>query len=241
MEHVAKVVGTGLLGTEFSGLKFSKDVLVLASGVSNSRETKECEFKRERDLIKAEIKLNPDLTVIYFSTCSVGLKKSTPYTRHKLSMENYIAQICKSYYIYRLPQVAGFVKNTTLISYLIRSAINNNYISIQRYAKRDLIDVTDVSRIVKQLVEGGIGTNSTVNIATGNSISVLEIFNHILDAVGNTANYSIIDTGDEQQIDSSFLRSNLDTDYIFEDFYWQDVLNKYLPLYTREKLRLNYE
>ena len=64
------------------------DYIWFASGVSNSLETRDSEFRTEKDLLftfadEREKKL------IYFSTLST-LYKDSPYTRHKRKMEQYV-------------------------------------------------------------------------------------------------------------------------------------------------------
>ena len=232
-----KIIGRGLMARSFENAYFNKDVLILASGVSNSQETRVSEFSRELDLVSSEIISNKDSTVIYFSTCSTDFKNDTPYVLHKLKIEKLLASKCDTYHIFRLPQVVGFVKNQTLISYFVNSIVNNLEINIQSKSSRDLIDVDDVVRIVSYLVNNNACLNSVINIATGNSIPTYDIFSYILNFSGLDVNYFLLDTGEKQKTDSSFLRNNIPNDIIFEDNYWKDVLNKYLPLYFNDQFK----
>lgn len=232
-----KIIGQGLMARSFESAYFNKDVLILASGVSNSKETRVSEFSREFDLVSSEITNNKGRTVIYFSTCSTDFKDDTPYILHKLKIEKLLASKCDTYHIFRLPQVVGFVKNQTLISYFINSIVNNLEINIQSKSSRDLIDVDDVVRIVSYLVNNNICLNSVVNIATGNSVPTYDIFSYILKFSGLDVNCFLLDIGEEQKTDSSFLRNNIPNDIIFEDNYWKDILNKYLPLYFNDQFK----
>ena len=54
-----KIIGNGLLAKSFSGLGFSADCLILASGVSNSAEQRASEFRREFELVRNQIEDNP--------------------------------------------------------------------------------------------------------------------------------------------------------------------------------------
>ena len=232
-----EIIGRGLLAKSFENKVFDRDVLVLASGVSNSQETRAVEFLRELNLIDSTVMKNENNTIIYFSTCSLDFKENTPYTTHKLKVEQIFSERCNKYHIFRLPQVVGFVKNKTLISYFTNSIINNFEIDLQMHSSRDLIDIDDVSRIVTFLVNSEIGLNSTVNIATGYSVPVIDIFSYILDFSGLEGKFHLSNSGEVQKTDSSFLRNNIPNDIIFEDNYWKDVLNKYLPLYFNDQFK----
>lgn len=72
-------------------LKDREDFIFFASGVSNSLETRESEFKREKDLL-FEQDFNKHL--VYFSSLSIFYKDS-PYTRHKKKMEAYVKMFPK--------------------------------------------------------------------------------------------------------------------------------------------------
>ena len=63
------IVGDGLIANK---LKFidSEDIIIFASGVSNSNENNESEFERERELLSTFI--GYDKKLIYFSSCFCG-------------------------------------------------------------------------------------------------------------------------------------------------------------------------
>lgn len=63
------------------------DLLFFASGVSNSQETRESEFRRERDLLLSFT--DDPRRLVYFSTLST-LYKDSPYTQHKKQMEQLV-------------------------------------------------------------------------------------------------------------------------------------------------------
>ena len=67
------VVGTGSLANVFLS-KFEKnnDVLIYASGVSDSTEKNKVNFDREKNLLINSIKNNPEKKLIYFSSIFVG-------------------------------------------------------------------------------------------------------------------------------------------------------------------------
>lgn len=79
------ILGNGTIG---SVLKDREDRLYFASGVSNSSETRESEYQREKDLLAQQ---DRNQHIVYFSTLSVFYKQSR-YTQHKLEMEALIKE-----------------------------------------------------------------------------------------------------------------------------------------------------
>jgi UDP-2-acetamido-2,6-beta-L-arabino-hexul-4-ose reductase len=101
------VIGNGSLATVFFDEFNSNDeILIFASGVSDSTENKEENFNREKNLLSETIKNNYEKKIVYFSSIFVGFKE-TKYYSHKLEMENLISTTCKNFLIIRLPQVVG--------------------------------------------------------------------------------------------------------------------------------------
>lgn len=227
-----RIVGNGLIAKSFAHVNFKKDTLVLASGVSNSKEIRESEYLREVELIKREISYHSNVNVIYFSTCSLINGAESRYTRHKLDMECLVSKTAPSFHIFRLPQVVGWVKNSTLVSFLTNSIIYKRNLSIQSYAKRNLVDVTDVARITSEIVNQELGINSIQNIASSISVSVVDVVGEISSILEREAIYACTESGDDQSVDNNFLKNSLDhDDIIFSNDYWRLVLRKYVPLY----------
>lgn len=75
-----------------------EDFLYFASGVSNSQETRESEYKREISLL---MKQDSSKHIVYFSSLSVFFN-STRYTQHKLDMEKLVRKHFKEWTILRL-------------------------------------------------------------------------------------------------------------------------------------------
>ncbi len=90
------VIGNGMLAKEFTNYTQDSNILIFASGVSNSNETSFEAFQREEKLLLESIEKEKGKKLIYFSTCSMYDKyfKNNAYTEHKLNMEkkfkNYI-------------------------------------------------------------------------------------------------------------------------------------------------------
>ena len=90
------VLGNGLVANGFEIYKENDNVIIFASGVSNSGEKRKKEFKRELTLLK-NIKIDNEV-LIYFSTCSIFDKtlKNSLYVLHKKEIENYISNNIKN-------------------------------------------------------------------------------------------------------------------------------------------------
>lgn len=84
------IIGNGDVA---SVLTDNEDYIWFASGVSNSQETRQSEFSREKDLL-FNLADNQTKRIIYFSTLSIFYKDS-PYTRHKKKMEAYVKMFPK--------------------------------------------------------------------------------------------------------------------------------------------------
>ena len=84
------VIGNGMIANRFMNYKNDKDIIIFASGVSNSKDTIEQNFLREFKLLNQTIKDNPGNTFVYFSTCSIQDNDlaSSPYVIHKKKLKN---------------------------------------------------------------------------------------------------------------------------------------------------------
>lgn len=227
-----RVVGTGLIASNVREVFFPEKTLIIASGVSNSKETRLSEFNREEALVRREILTFPDSRIIYFSTCSISSGENSAYIQHKLNMENLVRQLGRNYWIFRLPQVVGAVNNLTLVSYLFNSIKTRRKIFIQEMARRNLIDIEDAVRIASLHVLESPACGSTENIASSRSVPVLDIVKEISRLLGIPAIYELKQEGYGQNIDIASLRDLLSPDDpIFERDYWKKILLKYSSFY----------
>jgi hypothetical protein len=121
------VIGNGLLANAFCKYKENKDVLIFASGVSNSKLTEAAPFQREIDLVQKH--LNFKGLFVYFSTCSVSdpTLQDSQYIQHKLNIENIIQKGSKNFLIVRLPNVVGVTSNpNTMLNFFTRAVLNSH-------------------------------------------------------------------------------------------------------------------
>ena len=227
---VTTIIGNGLLAKSFATTAFTRDCLILASGVSNSNEQRASEFRREVDIVEAAIREHPTSRVIYFSTCSILQATQTPYIRHKLEMESRVAAAASSFHIYRLPQVVGATRNLTLVSYLVESLLLRRRVIVQKHAKRNLVDVGDVSRLIRHLVENDIGTDSTQSLASAHSVPVADVLQVIGELLDVEPIFDVVDAGESYDISTAFVNRHFGSgDPLMKSDYWRAVLQKHVP------------
>ncbi len=104
-------------------LKDRDDRLYFASGVSNSGETRDLEYRREIDLLMNQSRYGQYCHLIYFSTLSVFYSRSR-YVQHKRRMEELVGQYFSPYTIIRIGNIAWGKNPHTLINF-IRERIRN--------------------------------------------------------------------------------------------------------------------
>ena len=110
-----------------------EDHIYFASGVSNSQETRESEYRREVFLLLDQDKSKH---LIYFSSLSI-FYSNTPYTRHKIFMERLIKKYFEHYTIVRMGNITWGTNPHTLINF-IQNKIRN----------REPFEIKDVYRYV---------------------------------------------------------------------------------------------
>ena len=101
-------------GTIAKAIIDREDRVFFASGVSDSQEERESEYRREIDLLAGQDK---DEHIVYFSTLSVYFTNSR-YTQHKIFMEEYIRNHFKHYTIMRLGNTTWAGNKKHLINFL---------------------------------------------------------------------------------------------------------------------------
>ena len=226
------VVGNGLLANKFRSCNLPENIIVIASGVSDSSEFRQSKFDREKELVLNHAEQGRVL--IYFSSCSVELpeKMWTPYIRHKNSMESLIINN-KLGLVYRLPNVVGFGGNDkTMFNFLCSSIRNEKEIIVRKNAKRSLIDVDDVVKLVKYLVTLSMSKKELsydiARVVLPVQYSVIEIINTIENHYGKKA---ITSEGEDDFLDvskSSIVENCIKNKVIkFDNSYLFKLVQKY--------------
>lgn len=147
------VVGNGLLSSIFKEHKNSEELIIFASGVSNSSEKREFEFQREKSKLFEVIKKNPKMTLVYFSTCAFydNYFDESPYLNHKREMEEWIIANVQNFYIFRIPQIIGS-KNTNQLLGFLDHKIKNKEEFVLFDIERNLIDFEFLLTVSKYLI-----------------------------------------------------------------------------------------
>jgi nucleoside-diphosphate-sugar epimerase len=206
-----KIIGNGMIAKE---MDVPFDVIVFASGVSNSQSTSWSEFEKEINLLFKNTQ--KDQKLIYFSTVTVHQKQKTPYIAHKEIMEALIRDICPEYLILRLPNLIGPNQNTSqLIPALVKQILNGE-VTVQRGAKRCILDVADVPKITNKLLSEK--KNGTFDVF-GRPILLEDLVHQIANFLRAKPKINLV-----PPIDYPDLEITID----LEDDYYRRIIKKYL-------------
>lgn len=233
------IVGNGMLARAFEPYAARGDVLVFASGVSNSRETDPETYAREVQLLEEARARHPAAVLVYFSTCSILDHElhNTPYVRHKISQESRVAQHAH-FHIFRLPQVVGHSDNPhTLANYFYNHLINHEPITVWSEAERNLIDVADVYRVAAYCIDNRLLANRVVNIAAPYNIRVADVLAILSEVTGCSGGVTLEPghQGSRYVIDTAQVKPYLDRLGIaFNEHYYFSVLRKYYGASTAD-------
>jgi nucleoside-diphosphate-sugar epimerase len=205
-----KIIGNGLIANKFSNCKID-DVLIFASGVSNSSEILDSEFQRERLLLLKAIKNNSENKIVYFSSCGVIDRNNNniAYYKHKLNMEK-IVKKSKNYLILRLPQLLSGLDDTknknTIINNFVEKILCNEIVRIQINASRYVIDINDVVLFINNYHH--LYSNRILNFANPVNYKVEVIFKTIATVLKvNEPFYEIVNGGSSYELELEYLSS----------------------------------
>lgn len=198
------IVGNGLLARSFARLYADRDdVLVFASGVSNSTESDPSAFAREQRILQAALD-GGARQLVYFGSCGVAGSAEPPsaYMRHKLAMESLVAAR-RGGLVLRLPQVVGVTANpNTLTNYLRDKIVCGERFEVWAKAERNLIDIDDVVAIAEVVIAAEHEHPPVVSIAAEHSLPMPAIVAMLERALGRPADCVMVDNGAPLQIDA---------------------------------------
>jgi nucleoside-diphosphate-sugar epimerase len=208
------VVGSGLLGGSMSSFSNNEDILIFASGVSNSKETNENEYLREFNLLKTFI--GTEKKIIYFSTCSVLYECLQPskYIIHKKNIENFIKNNFKNYLIFRLPNVVGNTNNKhTSFNFFKNNLLNNLPINVEKNSTRYFIDVDDVADSTKSIILDKGQNKKEINVCFNNKIDIFNFINLMSEQIGVNPVMILSNNGCSHDIDNTDFINQIDKKY----------------------------
>jgi nucleoside-diphosphate-sugar epimerase len=234
------VIGHGMLANTFHSYAKSQDILVFASGVSNSRETNVAAYAREETLLRESLKAHPYTLFIYFSSCSIydSTLQNSPYVLHKIKMENIIQNKAQKWLILRLPQVVGPTNSPTLVNFLFQSILAHKEITIFKHATRNLIWHEDVFTIIHEIIKIPTMLNQIINIASLYNKSVSQIVEYIEQITSTQAKKSFINSGQSYNIDISAILDFVSTKQILSEDYSFQVLKLYWNIVNKGDIDL---
>ena len=227
--HAVMVIGQGLIARSFYP-RYGKDgsVLIFASGVSNSREQRCSEFDRERILLTNALS-SSNGKLVYFSSCGVESRDSSPYMCHKRHMESLVLGSPEGM-VFRLPQVVGRTENpNTLTNYLHARIVRGEQFTVWANAERNLIDIDDVVAICTRLIDGP-SPQRTVSVVSGRALPIPVILSLFERALGCKADYVIEQKGSGLPTDGTIaaaIAKELGID--FGPDYAERTIRKYYP------------
>ena len=220
-----------MIANRFMSYKDNDDIIIFASGVSNSKDRIEENFLREYTLLDKTIKDHPGKALVYFSTCSVEDEdlKSAPYVVHKKSVEKFIEQNAAKYYLFRISNLAGISNNPyTLLNYFIFNILQNNTLTVWKNAYRNIIGIDDMYSIADYILRQKGWMNTTINIANPKNYSVPFIIDRIEEHLHKKAVRNEIEKGDNYDIDIALTEPVIKKLNIhFNDDYLASLLKKY--------------
>ena len=224
------IVGNGLLASAFKKSNENyDDVIIFASGVSDSKETNLSAYDREERLIIDTLNENKNLKFIYFSSILAGTFDNE-YYKHKIKFENLIKSKCGDYMIIRAPQIIGENGNKNNIVNTFKTLlINNEKITVFTNIKRALLDVSDLVDIVnycKNKVRC-----ETLNISYIEKISVLDLVKKISVALKKIPNIHLSHETENNNWDtenSDIINECITNLGITKNGYTDNIIKKYI-------------
>ena len=192
------LIGNGMITRRFRDYADRDDVIIYASGVSNSKEVQPEPYIRDRQLVEHTLQQTMNRLFVYFSTASVDdtTEQGSRYVTYKLDMERVIARQARNYLIIRASNVVGGPGNPhTIVNFFMNRVLRGEPFSIWQYATRNLIDLDDVYSEVTRYIANPATWNQTVPVCNSHSISPLTIVRAIERHTGRKATYEILTEG----------------------------------------------
>lgn len=118
------IIGNGDIA---SIIKDKKGLLFFASGVSNSKEKKESQYQREKDLLLSQDRAKH---LVYFGSLCIFYSNSR-YAKHKRQMEELVKKNFPYYTILRMGNITWGKNPHTLINYLKNRTQKGKQLKVQ--------------------------------------------------------------------------------------------------------------
>ncbi len=227
------VIGNGMLANAFSSYVADDDVVIFASGVSNSKTENLSDLEREVNLInKVKFEMSSESYFIYFSTVSIEDPDlfNTHYVIHKKNVENLIKDNFKNYIIFRLTNVVGKTNNQNTVFNFLKSRIESGKaFELWKNATRNLIDIDQLTQVVGIFLKNKIVWNTqTINIGSPDNIKAIDLLSSLELYMNKKANVTLVNRGATVAIDLKVMKEQIQNH--FETFQFhsiQTIIAKY--------------
>jgi len=230
------IIGNGLIAQTFMDYKYRDDVVIFASGVSDSVNSGEKDFNREEKLLKMILNEYPQNLFIYFSSCDIvnPIMNNKPYYKHKMRMENLIITMTKNYYIFRLPQVVGHRgNNNNLINFFINKIKHKERLLIYPNVWKSIIGIADVFRMSQYIIDSKCYPSSIINITNPNNLSIKQIIQKIECYLNKKA---LVDEDNKVEVNPVYdCKISIELAQILDINFGDEYLDKILCQYDKEK------
>ncbi len=200
------IIGNGQLAKTFKEDRcFFDDVVIFASGVTNSDCRDNREFNREKELLEKTLVENNDKRFVYFSSCALSAEdyEKNEYYQHKQHMEDIISENSNNYLIFRIPQLFGnLIHHKTIINFFYESIQQQQQFTIFAEAYRYVIEINDVKKLVKAYLKFS-NQCKIVDLANPYRYKVFDIVNILEKLLKKKAVYTILEKEDQYRLDFS--------------------------------------
>ncbi len=177
------------------------DIVIFASGVSNSAETDQRAFAREEALLESLIGRTTK-KIVYFGSCASRSDHESAYMRHKHRMEALVASTPFGL-VLRLPQVVGLTQNPhTLTNFLYDRISTGKRFVLWSRAQRNLLDVDDLVPIASLIIDDTSLRSRKYDIASRISHPMPEVAMMFERVLSLTAHYNSVYRGDALRIEA---------------------------------------
>lgn len=224
------IIGNGMMAQAFSTFRDDPRVLIFASGISDSLESRAEAFVREKSLLTRAREEHAEKLLVYFGTCSVDDpgRACTPYVEHKLHMETLLKLSPHPWMVLRLPLAIGpGRRGTTLAPFLYDRISRGETFEVWEHATRYLVDVADALRIAARFIRAPELWNRRINVAL-RAFPVLEFVRVMEGILRRRAVYTLVPKGRHYQIrcpEVAAVSGKLNIDR--SNRYLERVLDKY--------------
>ena len=211
------IIGSGLIAKAMQPID-RDDITIFASGVSDSRETRVSEFKRERELLKS----NMGKKTIYFSTVP---KNASLYMAHKQEMEDMV-RMNNDHLIVRIQYIVGHGGNkANLFNYLRSQIQGNKQVTVYKDLYRSLNDIDDIVKLMKILH----ACQGTITISGIESLPIEIIVKKMFHYSGKKENIKVVYGGREELIENDDIVDRwIEYLKLKKEGYTDCVIKKYL-------------